>query len=104
MHVQPLVPWRTTVPWDIPSFGFAGQSITAACSVMLAGPALSAFAIFHSSECADVVNVPGANGVVAVARSSAQAIDEIVARLIAPYTTPLNMRASIKLFCVDRQF
>src|SRR5262245_60216698 len=32
---------------------------------MLAGPALSAFAIFHSSECADVVNVPGGNGAVA---------------------------------------
>ena len=76
------------MPWDIPSFGFADQSITAACSVMLAGPALSAFAIFHSSECADEVNVPGDNGVVAVERSSAQAIDEIVARLIAPYTTP----------------
>src|SRR6516164_2524141 len=59
MHVQPLVPWRSTLPLDIPSFGFVGRSITAACSVMLAGPALSAFAIFHSSECADVVNVPG---------------------------------------------
>ena len=89
MHVQPLAPWRSALPRDIPSFAFAGQSITAACSVMLAGPALSAFAIFHSSECADVVNLPGANGVVAVARSSAQAIDEIVARLIAPcYDTP----------------
>jgi hypothetical protein len=64
---------------------------------MLAGPALSAFAIFHSSECADVVNVPGGNGVVAVERSSAQAIDEIVARPIAPYTTPLIMSASILL-------
>ena len=76
MHVQPLAPWRSTLPWDIPSLGFAGQSITAACSVMLAGPALSAFAIFHSSECADVVNVPGANGVVAVARSSAPPVSE----------------------------
>src|SRR3977135_1772479 len=79
MHVQPLVPWRSTLPWDIPSFRFAGQSITAACSVMLAGAALSAFEIFHSSECADVVNVPGSNGVVVVERSSAQAIDEIAA-------------------------
>src|SRR6516165_257310 len=65
MLVQPLVPWRSTLPWDMSSFGFAGQSITAACSVMLAGPALSAFAIFHSSECADVVNVLGGNGAVA---------------------------------------
>src|SRR5580704_5926600 len=97
MHVQPLVPWRSILPWDIPSFGFAGQSITAARSVMLAGPALSAFAIFHSSECADVVNAPGGNGVVAVERSSAQAIDEIAARLMAPYTTPLIMRTSIVL-------
>jgi hypothetical protein len=56
-----LVPWRSILLFDIPSFGFVGQSITAACSVMLAGPALSAFAIFHSSECADVVNVPGGN-------------------------------------------
>src|SRR5258708_4027045 len=70
MHVQPLAPWRSILPWDIPSFGFAGQSITAAFSVMLAGPALSAFAIFHSSECADVVNVPGGNGVLAVEGSS----------------------------------
>jgi hypothetical protein len=37
---------------------------------MLAGPALSAFAIFHSSECADVVNIPGGNGAVAEERSS----------------------------------
>src|SRR5260221_4878020 len=70
MHVQPVAPWRSILPWDIPSFGFAGQSITAACSVMLAGPALSAFAIFHSSECADVVNVPGGNGVLAVEGAS----------------------------------
>jgi hypothetical protein len=32
---------------------------------MAAGPALSAFAIFHSSECADVVSVPEGNGAVA---------------------------------------
>src|SRR5215471_13885321 len=44
---------------SIGSFGFTGQSITAACSVMVVGPALSALAIFHSLECADVVNVPG---------------------------------------------
>jgi hypothetical protein len=50
---------------------------------MLAGPALSAFAIFHSSECADVVNVPGSNGAVAEERSSATAIDEIAANPIA---------------------
>ena len=56
------------------SFGFTGQSITAACSVMVVGPALSALAIFHSSECADVVNVPGRNGAVADERSSAVGI------------------------------
>jgi hypothetical protein len=50
---------------------------------MLAGPALSAFAIFHSSECTDVVNVPGGNGAVAEERSSAQAIEEIAANPIA---------------------
>src|SRR5882672_10847113 len=83
MHVQPLVPWRSILPWDIPSSGFAGQSITAACSVMLAGPALSAFAIFHSSDCADVVNVPGGNGAVAEERSSAKAIEDIAAKPIA---------------------
>src|SRR5260370_37328508 len=64
---------------------------------MLAGPALSAFVTFHSSECADVVNAPGGKGVVAVERSSALAIDEIAARLIAPYTTSVIMRASIVL-------
>lgn len=50
---------------------------------MLAGPELSAFAIFHSSECADVVNVTGGNGAVAEGRSSAQAIEEIAANPIA---------------------
>ena len=59
---------------SIGSFGFTGQSITAACSVMVVGPALSALAIFHSSECADVVNVPGGNGAVADERSSAVGI------------------------------
>src|SRR5262245_12758052 len=44
---------------------------------MLAGPALSAFAIFHSSECADVVNVPGGHGAVAEDRSSAKSVEEI---------------------------
>ena len=57
----------------------AGQSITVACSVMLAGPALSAFAIFHSSECADVVNVPAGNGAVAEERSSRSSLDPAVA-------------------------
>jgi hypothetical protein len=42
---------------------------------MLAGPALSPFAIFHSSECADVVNVPGGNGAVAEERSSRSSLD-----------------------------
>jgi hypothetical protein len=50
---------------------------------MLAVPALSAFAIFHSSECADVVNVPGGNGAVAEEKSSAKAIEEIAANPIA---------------------
>src|SRR5215469_1962889 len=44
------------------------------CSVMVVGPALNALAIFHSSECADVVNVPGGNGAVADERSSAVGI------------------------------
>src|SRR5262245_52509170 len=83
-HACPTIgAWRSTLPWDMSSFGFAGQSITAACSVMLAGPALSAFAIFHSSECADVVNVLGGNGAVAEERSSAKAIEEIAANPIA---------------------
>src|ERR1700756_2600213 len=97
MHVQPFVPWRSILPCDIPSFGFAGQSITAACSAMLAGPALSAFAIFPSSECADVVNVPGVRGAVAVERSSAKATDDIAVRTIAPYRKSLVMRASVIL-------
>jgi hypothetical protein len=50
---------------------------------MLAGPALSALAIFHSSECADVVNVPGGNCAVAEERSSAKAIEEIAANAMA---------------------
>jgi hypothetical protein len=50
---------------------------------MLAGPALSAFAIFHSSECDDVVNVPGGNGAVAEERSFAKAIEEIAVSPIA---------------------
>jgi tripartite-type tricarboxylate transporter receptor subunit TctC len=53
---------------------------------MLAGPALSAFAILHSSECTDVVNVPGGNGAVAEERSSrlppGEAIEEIAANPI----------------------
>jgi hypothetical protein len=94
MQVQPLLPWRSTLPWGDPSFGF-GQSTTAARSVTLAGPALRAFSIFHSSECADVVNVPGGRGALAVERSSAQAADEIAARPIAPYRALLVMTASI---------
>src|ERR1700746_762791 len=97
MHVQPFVPWRSILPCDIPSFGLAGQSITAACSVMLAGPALSAFAIFHSSECADVVNVPGGRGGVAGGRIFAKATDDIAGRPIAPYRKSLVMRASVIL-------
>src|SRR6476660_3872832 len=96
MHVQRFVPWRSTLPSDIPSFGFAGQSITAASFVMLTGPALSAFAIFHSSECADVVNVPGSNRAVAEERSSAKAIEEIAANPIAAHKAVLIMRTSDK--------
>ena len=83
MQVQPLFPLRSTLPWDIPSLGFAGQSTTLARSAMVAGAALSAFAIFHSSECADVVNVPGGKEAVAVERSSARAASEIATRPIA---------------------
>src|SRR5215471_4779889 len=97
MHVQPLVPWRSTLPWDMSSFGFAGQSITAACSVMLVGPALSAFAFFHSSECADVVNVPGGNGAVAEERSSAKAVEEIATNPITAKRVLLTMRSSLFL-------
>src|SRR5260370_17722851 len=64
---------------------------------MLAGAALSAFAIFHSSECADVVNVPGGKGAVAVDRSFAEAIGEIAQRLIAKYRMLLFITASIVL-------
>src|SRR5262249_36642677 len=62
---------------------------------MLTGPALSAFAIFHSSECAAVVNVPGANGAVAEERSSAKAIEEIAAKPIAAQRAVLTMRTSL---------
>src|SRR6516164_5121946 len=94
MHVQPLVPWRSTLPLGIPS-------ITAACSVMLAGPALSAFAIFHSSECADVVNVPGGNGAVAEETSSRSSLDPVVteksaANPIAAQRALLIMRTSLE--------
>src|SRR6185312_13078856 len=101
IHVQPLVPWRSTLPSDIPSFGLAGQSITAACSVMLAGPALSAFAIFHWSECADVVNVPGGNAAVAEDRSSAKAVVEIATNTIAAQRALLTMRNLLvpDIFC-----
>src|SRR5262245_21279686 len=87
MHVQPFVPWRRTLPLGI-------TSITVACSVMAAGPALSAFAIFQSSECADVVNVPGGNGAVAEDRSSAKAVEEIVAKQITAKRVLLTMRTS----------
>src|SRR5262249_13316830 len=97
MHVQPLVPWRSTLPLDIPSFGFADRSTTDACSVMLAGPALRAFAIFHSSEWAAVVNVPGGNGAVAEERSSAKAVEEIATNPITAKRVLLTMRTSLFL-------
>jgi hypothetical protein len=51
--------------------------------VTLAGPALTAFAIFHSPECTDVVNVLGGNGAAAEKRFSAKAVEEIAANPIA---------------------
>src|SRR6266403_5419986 len=96
-NVGYAVPWRSTLPLDIPSFGFAGQSITVACSVILAGLALNAFRIFHSSECDDGVNVPGGKGAVALDRSSAEAIDEIATRLVARYRRLLIITTSIVL-------
>src|SRR5262249_40120431 len=90
MHVQPLVLWRSILPLDIPS-------ITAACSVMAAGPALSAFAIFQSSECAAVVNVPGGNGAVAEELSSAKAVEEIATNPIMAKRVLLTMRTSLFL-------
>src|SRR5262249_53199500 len=101
IQVQPLLPWRSTLPWVCPSFGFNGQSTTVAWSVMLAGPALSAFSIFHSSECADVVKVPGGKGALAADRSSPQAIDEVATKPIAIYTPPLVMTASVALCLTD---
>src|SRR5262245_47388433 len=95
MHVQPLVPWRSTLPSDSPSFGFAGQSMTAACSVILTGPALSAFAIFHWSECADVVNVPAGKGAVAEEGSSDTGVEEIAANPIATKRAVLIIRTSL---------
>jgi len=61
MQVQPLLPWRRTRPWAS-SFGSDGQSMTVACSPMIAGAALSAFLIFHSSECWLVVSVSRGSG------------------------------------------
>jgi hypothetical protein len=56
---------------------------------MVSGPALRAFAIFHSSECADVVNVPGGRGAVAVDKSSAETAADIATRPIAALTIKL---------------
>jgi hypothetical protein len=64
---------------------------------MLRGPALSAFAIFHSSECAEVVNVPGRNAAVAEERSSAEALEEIAAKSIAAHRALLTMRTFLFL-------
>src|ERR1700757_5512548 len=101
IQVQPLLPWRSTLPWACPSCRFNGQSTTVAWSVMLAGPALSAFSIFHSSECADVVKVPGGKGALAVDKSSAQAIDDVATRPIAIYRTLLVITASVVLCVTD---
>src|SRR6516165_11453122 len=77
MQVQPLFPSRSTLPCIIPSCGFDGQSMTVAFFVIASGPALRAFAIFHSLECALVVNVPAGNGAVAVDISSANVAADI---------------------------
>src|SRR5262249_24510917 len=69
--------------------------MTAACSVMLTGPALSAFAIFHWSECADVVNVPGGNGAVAEERSVDTGVEDIAANPIATMRAVLNIGTSL---------
>jgi hypothetical protein len=70
---------------------------------MLAGPALSAFAIFHSSECDDVVNVPGGSGAVAEERSSAaKEIDEIAANPMAAQRVLLAMEPPYSFLTSDR--
>jgi hypothetical protein len=55
---------------------------------------LNAFTIFHSSECSDIVNVPGGNGAVAVERSSAYAIEQMPMRLAARYRLVFVITAS----------
>src|SRR6516225_2441123 len=49
-------------------------------------PALSAFLTFHSSECADVVKVPGGRGAVAEDRSSAGAANANIKKPTATCT------------------
>src|SRR5262249_39064848 len=68
--------------------------MTAACSVILTGPALSAFAIFHWSECADVVNVPAGNAAVAEERSFETGVEAIPANPIATIRAVLIIRTS----------
>src|SRR5216683_2785203 len=79
MHFHPLVPGRMTrsVILCLPPLMVTPISTTVALSVIHGGPALSAFLIFHSSECCVLVNVPGGSGSVAVARSSANAVGEM---------------------------
>jgi hypothetical protein len=60
--------------------------------VIVAGPALSALAIFHSSEWAEVVNVPGGKGAVAEERSSPQATEAIAKSPIAAQSALLIMK------------
>jgi hypothetical protein len=79
MHVRPLVPGRMTrsvILW-LPPLIVMLISRTAALLVIQEGPALSAFLIFHASECCMLVNVAGGNGSVAVERSSANAVAEM---------------------------
>src|SRR5262245_33264535 len=76
MHFHPLVPCRMTrsvILW-FPPLNVIPISTTVALSVIQGGPALSAFLIFHSSECCVLVKVPGGSGSVAVERSSANAV------------------------------
>jgi len=65
--------------------------------VILAGPALSALAIFHSSEWAEVVNVFGGNHAVAEERSSADATETIAANPAAAQNALLIIKTSFFL-------
>src|SRR5262249_42043529 len=92
MPVRPLVPCRTTrsVILGFPPLIAIPVSTTVAWSVIHGGPALSAFVIFHSSECCVLVKVPGGSGSVAVERSSANAVAGMT-----------SMQTNAKFECLD---